>query len=97
MRTASNSRTKAAAAASNWRTTIGLAALVLAALACGSDDEVGDGSFGSACSTDADCDSNKCFEYGEKGKRCTLPCPADPAECPNDGQGCNNQGVCKVP
>ena len=65
-------------------------------LACGSD-EVGDGSFGSVCEEHADCDSNKCFQYGSKGMRCTLDCPEDPSECPNDGAGCNDKGVCKVP
>jgi len=74
-------------------------ALALAGLivGCGGDDEVGDGSFGSSCAEDTDCDEGICFEFGSKGSRCTLDCPADPTECPNDGEGCNDKGVCKVP
>jgi hypothetical protein len=73
-------------------------ALVVAGLlgACG-DDEVGDGSFGATCVEDADCQEGICFEFGSKGSRCTLDCPADPTTCPNDGEGCNDKGVCKVP
>lgn len=69
----------------------------LLAPACGGDDEAADGSFGAACSQDADCDSKLCFAFGSKGSRCTRTCPADPAQCPNDGAGCNDKGVCKVP
>lgn len=72
---------------------------MLAVAACGDEsttETVADGAFGATCETNEDCDSANCFEYGEKGKRCTEDCPADEAECPNDGLGCNNMGVCKV-
>jgi hypothetical protein len=75
-----------------------MTAAMMAALlggGCG-DDEPAAGSFGAECSSDADCDSGKCFEYGSKGKRCTEECPADPADCPNDGAGCNDKDVCKI-
>lgn len=71
-------------------------ACVLSCVSCGDDEPVGDGSFGSTCEGDADCDVGTCFEFGSKGKRCTESCPADPADCPNDGLGCNDKGVCKL-
>jgi hypothetical protein len=64
--------------------------------ACG-DDEPPAGAFGASCASDDECDEGRCFEFGSKGKRCTLDCPASPDDCPNDGQGCNDKGVCKVP
>jgi hypothetical protein len=38
-----------------------------------------------------------CHGFG-RGNRCTITCPSDPADCPNDGRGCNNQSppVCKT-
>ncbi len=79
------------------RLLVGVSVLVLAA--CGdesSTETTADGAFGATCEVDTDCESGNCFEYGEKGLRCTEDCPADPEECPNDGLGCNNKGVCKV-
>ena len=75
----------------------------------GGDGSGGDGSggspmclpFGSTCSaSDTCCDvageTGECFAFG-MGDRCTIPCPANPADCPA-GQGCNNQSPpkCKV-
>jgi len=65
--------------------------------ACGDDDEPASGEFGATCASDDECNEGRCFEYGAKGKRCTIDCPANPDECPNDGEGCNDMGVCKVP
>ena len=64
--------------------------------ACGDDAETATGAFGDACRADADCSAGRCFTYSQKGKRCTLDCPPDPGDCPNDGAGCNGKGVCKV-
>jgi hypothetical protein len=57
--------------------------------------------FGTTCSAgDTCCDAagetGQCFAFG-MGDRCTIPCPANPADCPA-GQGCNNQTppVCKT-
>ena len=76
---------------------LGLSMLALAACGDESSTETTEtGAFGATCETDTDCDSSTCFEYGEKGLRCTEECPADPAECPNDGLGCNNMDVCKI-
>lgn len=51
--------------------------------------------FAESCAmTDVCCDAagltGECFAFG-MGPRCTIPCPADPADCPNNGAGCNNQ------
>ena len=37
------------------------------------------------------------FPFG-MGPKCTIPCPADPADCPNNGAGCNNMtpSYCKA-
>jgi hypothetical protein len=58
--------------------------------------------FAALCTnTDVCCDfageTGQCFPFG-MGSRCTIPCPADPNECPNNGAGCNNQNppVCKT-
>ncbi len=57
--------------------------------------------FGATCTSgDTCCDAvgatGQCFPFG-MGSRCTIPCPADPNDCPA-GQGCNNQSpaVCKT-
>lgn len=57
----------------------------------------GDGLFGDPCECDEQCESDLCFPFG-MGSRCTIPCPADPADCPNMGAGCNNMtpAVCKT-
>lgn len=49
--------------------------------------------FGADCTTgDTCCDVSGtpgvCFAFG-MGSKCTIPCPADPADCPNNGAGCN--------
>jgi hypothetical protein len=71
-------------------------AMVALLAACG-DDEPASGELGATCASDDECNEGRCFEFGSKGKRCTIDCPANPDECPNDGQGCNDKGVCKVP
>lgn len=81
------------------RPSLFLVAAVLTLAACGdesSSETVAEGAFGATCETNDDCDSSNCFEFGEKGLRCTEDCPESPDECPNDGLGCNNMGVCKV-
>lgn len=50
--------------------------------------------FGATCTSgDTCCDAagetGECFTFG-MGARCTIPCPANPDDCPA-GQGCNNQ------
>jgi hypothetical protein len=86
----------------------------MAAAGC-SDDDDSNGSgggmggagqclaFGSLCTAaDTCCDAagatGECFAFG-MGARCTIPCPADPADCPNMGEGCNNMtpAYCKAP
>lgn len=49
--------------------------------------------FGADCTTgDTCCDvggtPGECYTFG-MGSKCTIPCPADPADCPNNGAGCN--------
>jgi hypothetical protein len=75
-----------------------LAAVALAAAACAEEKGPGDRSlaFGAECVGDEDCQSGLCFEYGEKGPHCTVPCPAAPDTCPAPSSGCNNKGVCKI-
>ncbi len=59
--------------------------------------------FGASCAVGVDtcCDAagetGECFAFG-MGARCTIPCPADPADCPNNGAGCNNMNpsYCKT-
>ena len=50
--------------------------------------------FGSECEmTDICCDAagetGQCYAFG-RGPKCTIPCPANPDDCPNGGLGCNN-------
>lgn len=61
------------------------------------DAKVDGGAFGAKCTTigsPGDCQPGlECFNFGAKGKRCTMPCDAGVA-CPF---GCTTmQGVCKV-
>ncbi|MEQ9320230.1 MAG: hypothetical protein RIF41_13780, partial [Polyangiaceae bacterium] len=46
----------------------------------------GDLMFGDSCQCDDQCESGLCFAFG-MGSRCTIPCPTDPADCPNMGEG----------
>jgi hypothetical protein len=52
------------------------------------------------CDTADDmCDQasgDMCFEYNEKGARCTHACDG-PEDCPEPSNDCNNMGVCKAP
>jgi uncharacterized membrane protein len=54
--------------------------------------------FGAACNDNADCESNLCFNFNARGKRCTKACAGD-NDCPSPpGLGCSgNQKVCRVP
>ena len=60
--------------------------------------------FGAACVQGVDlcCDAvgqaGECFAFGQ-GDKCTILCPPNPADCPNNGAGCNNQNParCKAP
>ena len=59
--------------------------------------------FGSECEmTDICCDAagetGQCYAFG-MGPKCTIPCPANPDDCPNGGLGCNNMDppVCRPP
>ncbi len=52
--------------------------------------------FMSPCDTDAQCDTNLCFNFPSKGPHCTRHC-TQPTECPPPSGGCNPQGVCKAP
>jgi hypothetical protein len=52
--------------------------------------------FGEACTTNEDCESGVCNEFGQTGPLCTIECTtAD--ECPegSEGKKCNQKGVCK--
>ncbi len=59
--------------------------------------------FAASCDAAADtcCDvagtPGECVAFG-MGPKCSIPCPADPADCPNNGAGCNNMNpsYCKV-
>jgi len=60
-----------------------------------SDGSTGDKVFGAECSSDSECESGTCWEFGV-GAMCTLSCQ-DASECPegSEGQKCNNQGYCR--
>jgi hypothetical protein len=50
--------------------------------------------FGADCTTGDTCCAvgstpGECYAFG-MGSKCTIPCPANPADCPNNGQGCNS-------
>ncbi len=68
----------------------------------GSTASTGEGggllAFGSACTSDGECESGLCYVFG-MGSKCTVPCPADPADCPGDTKECNNMdpAACKTP
>jgi hypothetical protein len=52
--------------------------------------------FGAACTTNADCQSNLCFNFQARGMFCTEMCVN--GVCPEaSSSGCNGMGVCKVP
>ncbi len=58
--------------------------------------------FGEACTMGDTCCAvgatpGECFAFG-MGPRCTIPCPPDPNDCPNNGAGCNtmNPPYCKA-
>jgi hypothetical protein len=53
--------------------------------------------FGSACTSNAQCTSNDCFNFNARGMFCTEPCTPPGMSCPNGGLGCNGMGQCKVP
>jgi hypothetical protein len=59
------------------------------------DGSSGDKVFGAACSSDSECESGTCWEFGV-GAMCTIACQED-GECPDgsEGQKCNNQGYCR--
>jgi hypothetical protein len=62
--------------------------------ACSDDPEAGE--FGAECANDDECNGDLvCFAFGN-GSECTLPCPANPDDCPEGSSGCNNMGVCKT-
>lgn len=74
--------------------------------AAGMGGSGGDGmclAFGDSCgANDTCCDAagvtGECYPFG-MGPRCSIPCPANPADCPNEGQGCNamSPAYCKPP
>jgi hypothetical protein len=74
---------------------------VLLVAACGDDDEgetVAAGAFGATCAGNQDCEMGLiCYAFG-MGSKCTVECPADPANCPGPTKECNNMtpAVCKV-
>ena len=58
--------------------------------------------FGADCITGDTCCAvgttpGECYAFG-MGSKCTIPCPASPADCPNNGQGCNSMmpAYCKA-
>ena len=87
---------------------------VVLAAACGQDGE-SDGPQGSTfadaparivrgvcalCSTDTDCASGICRQYGDGNRKCTLACtvgqPVDACAAPSTGF-CNGMGYCTCP
>ncbi len=52
--------------------------------------------------TDTCCDAagqtGECYAFG-MGPKCTIPCPPDPMDCPNNGAGCNQMtpAMCQAP
>jgi hypothetical protein len=53
--------------------------------------------FGAACTSSDQCAGGVCGSFPAKGGNfCTEQCPANPADCPNGGAGCNGMGYCKV-
>ena len=59
--------------------------------------------FGTACVVEVDtcCDTagvpGECYAFG-MGQKCTIPCPGDPNDCPNNSIGCNGMtpAYCKT-
>jgi hypothetical protein len=54
--------------------------------------------FGETCAEDEECESGLCYPFG-MGAKCTVECPADPADCPGETKECNNMepAACKTP
>lgn len=50
-----------------------------------------------SCTTNEECESGLCFEFGMGQRICTKPCTAATAatDCPLPSPGCNNKGVCR--
>jgi hypothetical protein len=49
-----------------------------------------------ACTDNAQCMSNLCFNFNSKGPHCTHECTTA-TDCEEPSPGCNGMGVCKVP
>jgi hypothetical protein len=79
---------------------LSLFALFASGAACGDDLPTPTArQFGFECGTNSDCDSARCSTF-PVGKRCSITCPSDPDDCPNDGAGCNTRddiNVCNLP
>jgi hypothetical protein len=77
---------------------LGVAALLfwlhIGAAGCSSDPDSGE--FGADCASDDECNGDLvCFAF-TNGSQCTLPCPANPDDCPEGSSGCNDKKVCKT-
>lgn len=48
---------------------------------------------GASCETDAQCASGLCYEFRERGKKCSQQCTTN-SDCPSGGT-CNHHGYCK--
>jgi len=78
------------------------AALGLAGCKCGTDEPAaidaapGSLAFGDDCSSNEQCASGVCFEFGDGSRLCSSTCTADD-QCPDGsrGQHCNDQGYCR--
>ncbi len=52
--------------------------------------------FMAECTANAECESELCFEFNNKGPHCSHTCALD-SECEAPSPGCNNKGICKAP
>jgi hypothetical protein len=50
-----------------------------------------------ACTTNADCESDLCFNFNAKGLKCTIACTATGPACPAPSPGCSGMNVCRSP
>ena len=54
--------------------------------------------FGAVCANAGECESGNCFNFNNRGLRCTKTCMVATAavDCAPSTLGCNGMGVCKT-
>jgi len=52
--------------------------------------------FMATCTSDDQCETHNCFQYNQRGRRCTHACSSN-GDCVPPSPGCNGMGVCKSP